>query len=298
MLKIITDNASDIPLSTIEKYKIEVLPIAIMDGENEYFIGENINTEKLINNMKNGVVYKTSQVTRALIYLTFEKFVKEGFDVIYLPLSSGISGTFDNALGARNDILEKYPKANIAVIDSKSATMGQGIITIKAAMMASKGMEFNKIVEKIKYIVKTQVHLFTVGNLEYLYRGGRLSKTSKVLGGLLNIMPLLFIEREEGKIIPIDKARGKKAFFKILQKNINNLSKDNKFDPNQSIVICPADWDEMAKDVKKFFIENMNVSEENIHIEELGCIITSHTGPETLTLFFSSDPGEENIIEM
>lgn len=298
MVKIITDNASDIPKATIEKYDIKVFSIAMIAEDKEYFIGENINTKELIENMKKGLVYKTSQVTREIIYLTFEEFIKNGHEVLYIPLSSGISGTFDNAIGAKNDVLKKYPHGRVEVIDSKSATMGQGIITIKAAMMARDGKDLDYIIDKLDDIIKNQIHLFTVGDLEYLYRGGRLSKTSRILGGLLNIMPLLYIEREDGKIIARDKARGKKAFFKMLEKNLNELSKDNNFDPNQSIFICPADWDEMAEETRRFFIEDMNVAKENVHIEELGCIITSHTGPETITLFFSSDPKDINTIRL
>lgn len=297
MIKIITDSSSDIPLSTVEKYDIEVLPIGIIQDEIEYTIGKDIDTNSLIEKMKSGEVLKTSQVPRALIYMTMEKYIKEGCDVMYIPLSSGISGTYDNAVAARNELKEIYTDANVEIVDSKSATMGHGIVTIKAAMLRDKGYTFENIIKELDNIIKNQVHLFTVNDLEYLFRGGRLSKSSKIIGGLLNIFPMLYIEREKGKIISIDKSRGKKAFLNSLKKQANKLSKDGKFDPNQSVLICPADWDDMANETKEFFIKELGVKEENVLIKELGCVITSHTGPGTLTIFFSSDPGELNIVE-
>ncbi len=298
MIKIFTDSSSDIPKGVLDKYKIDVLPIGIMQDEKEYTIGQDIDSNLLIEKMKEGQDFKTSQVTRALIYFNIEKYIKEGYQVIYLPLSSGISGTYNNALGAKEDLLKVYPNAQIEIVDSKSATYGHGIVTIKAAILAEKGYGIKEIITKLNDIIENQIHLFTVNDLEYLFRGGRLSKSSKIIGGLLNILPILYIERKEGKIISIDKARGKKAFLNKVKQQANKLSKTGTFNSNQSVVIAHADWEEMAEDTKEFFINDLGVKRENVHIRELGCIITAHTGPGTLTIFFSSDPGELNTFDI
>lgn len=298
MIKIVSDDGADLPLETVKKYNIEILPIAVIENDEEYFIGKNINEEEMFANMRKGTVYRTSQVTRAYMLDKFEKYLEEGLDVIYLPLSSGISGTYDTALSVREELLEKYPNSKLFVVDSKGATMGQGMITIKAAMLAKSGKTAEEIVGELDHIVENQIHLFTVGDLEYLYRGGRLSKTSQIIGGLLNIMPILFVERDKGKIESIDKVRGFKAFLKKVNEWSNKLSKDGKFNPNQTVVLCHGDWEEVAFKTKEFFVEEMGVKEENVVISNLGCVIGAHTGPEAITIFFSGDPGDIPFIEM
>lgn len=298
MIKIVSDDGADLPLETVKKYNIEILPIAVIENDEEYFIGKNINEEEMFANMRKGTVYRTSQVTRAYMLDKFEKYLEEGLDVIYLPLSSGISGTYDTALSVREELLEKYPNSKLFVVDSKGATMGQGMITIKAAMLAKSGKTAEEIVGELDHIVENQIHLFTVGDLEYLYRGGRLSKTSQIIGGLLNIMPILFVERDKGKIESIDKVRGFKAFLKKVNEWSNKLSKDGKFNPNQTMVLCHGDWEEVAFKTKEFFVEEMGVKEENVVISNLGCVIGAHTGPEAITIFFSGDPGDIPFIEM
>lgn len=298
MLKIITDSGSDLPLDTINKYDIEVFPLCIIDGNDELFIGEDINRDKLFENMKNGQVYKTSQASPAYILEKFKEFVINGYDVLYLPISSGISGTYETALSAKNEVLKSFPHGKIEVMDTKAATMGQGMITIKAAMLDKKGLSIEEIVKELEYIIENQIHLFTVGNLEYLYRGGRLSKTAKIIGGLLDMKPVLELERKEGKIVPLDKARGFHGFLRKLKGYVNKLSKDGKFDPNQTVIICHGKWEDEAKMTKDFFVEELKVTESNIEILDLGCVIGSHTGPEVLTVFFSSDPEALRYLEL
>lgn len=292
MIKIITDDGADLPLETVRKYNIEVFPIAVIANDKEHFIGENINSDEMYSNMRKGLVYRTSQVTRAYMVEKFESYLKEGLEIIYLSLSSGISGTYETALSVQVELLEKYPDGKLFIIDSKSATMGQGMITIRAAMLNEEGRSLEEIAKSLEDIVENQIHLFTVGDLEYLYRGGRLSKTSQIIGGLLNIMPILYIERDRGKIESIDKVRGLNAFLKKVSEWSNKLSKDGKFNPNQTIVLCHGDWEEVALKTKDFFVKDMGVKEENVIISNLGCVIGAHTGPEAITIFFSANPKE------
>lgn len=292
MIKIITDDGADLPLEIVKKYNIEIFPIAVIANDKEHFIGKNINSDEMYSNMRKGIFYRTSQVTRAYMLEKFESYLKEGLEIIYLSLSSGISGTYETALSVQVELLEKYPDGKLFIIDSKSATMGQGMITIRAAMLNEEGRTLEEIVKSLEDIVENQIHLFTVGDLEYLYRGGRLSKTSQIIGGLLNIMPILYIERDRGKIESIDKVRGLNAFLKKVSEWSNKLSKDGKFNPNQTIVLCHGDWEEVALKTKDFFVKDMGVKEENVIISNLGCVIGAHTGPEAITIFFSANPKE------
>ena len=201
-------------------------------------------------------------------------------------------------MSVKVELLNKYPEGKLFIIDSKSATMGQGMVTIRAAMLNEDGKSVEEIVKSLEEIVENQIHLFTVGDLEYLYRGGRLSKTSQIIGGLLNIMPILYVDRERGKIESIDKVRGFMAFLKKVSVWANKISKDGKFNPNQTVVICHGDWEEVALKTKRYFIEEMGVEAENVIISKLGCVIGAHTGPEAITIFFSADPKEKAYIRM
>ena len=298
MIKIITDDGADLPLETVKKYNIEILPIAIIANEKEHFIGKNITSDEMYSNMRKGLVYRTSQVTRTYMLEKFEELLKEDKEIIYLPLSSGISGTYETALSVKVELLNKYPEGKLFIIDSKSATMGQGMVTIRAAMLNEDGKSVEEIVKSLEEIVENKIHLFTVGDLEYLYRGGRLSKTSQIIGGLLNIMPILYVDRERGKIESIDKVRGFMAFLKKVSVWANKISKDGKSNPNQTVVICHGDWEEVALKTKRYFIEEMGVEAENVIISKLGCVIGAHTGPEAITIFFSADPKEKAYIRM
>lgn len=290
MIKIITDDGADVPVEYIDKYDIDILHIAINDGEKEYINGVNITKEKLYEGMRLGKVYKTAQVTLPDLIDCFTKYAEEGREAIYLPLSSGISGTYSTAVIARDQVKEKYPDAKIAVIDSLCAAFGQGMLVIKAAKLAHSGMEFDELVETLEEMKYKQEHVYSVDSLEYLYRGGRISAASKVVGGLLNIKPILGLEKENGTLLSIDKARGRKAFFNKILENMNKLSSGGTFNPNQSIGINHGDWEDEAVRLKDFLVSETGIAEENVIISFVGPVIGAHTGPEILCVFFSADP--------
>ncbi|WP_425539639.1 DegV family protein [Microaceticoccus formicicus] len=293
MIKIITDDGADVPVRYVEQYNLDILPIAINDGEHEFFNGVNITKDDVYNGMREGKVYKTAQVTLSKLIEVFTKYASEGVPVIYLPLSSGISGTYSTAVIAMNDVLEKFPDAKIEVVDSLSATFGEGMLAIKLAKLRDKGMEFESLVEKAKELRYYQEHIYSVDTLEYLYRGGRVSKASKVVGGLLNIKPILGLEKEKGTLNSIDKARGSKGLFSKILENMNRLSKDGEFNPKQTIAICHGDWEEEALRLKEYLVKNAGMAEEDVMISFIGPVIGAHTGPEILGVCFSTNPDSE-----
>ena len=213
MIKIITDDGADVPVAFIEKYDLDILNISLNDGDNEYINGVNITKEDVYKGMRDGKVYKTAQVTLPDLIDSFTKYAKEGKETIYLPLSSGISGTYSTAIIARDQVLDEYPDAKIAVIDSLCAAFGQGMFVIKAAKLAHSGMEYDKLVETLEDLRYKQEHVYSVDTLEYLYRGGRISAASKIVGGLLNIKPILGLEKENGTLLSIDMQEGQKLFL-------------------------------------------------------------------------------------
>lgn len=289
MLKIITDDGADICEARLKKFDIESFPIPINDGENEYIMRKTINKDQLYDGMRKGINYKTSQVTEAYIIQRFEELVEEGHEVIYYTLSSGLSGTYDNACKARDKVLEKHPDAKIAVIDSLGASLGQGSGVLRGALMKEAGASFEEVAAELERVSKGQMHFFTVGDLEYLHRNGRMSKTSAVIGGVLNIMPFLWIDPEDGKLKPRDKVRNKKAYFKKLKTYMDKYSKDGVFNPNQYVTIAHGQWDEMMEEAEKFLLD-LGVKQEHIIKEDISCVIGAHTGPEVFALYYLEDP--------
>lgn len=296
MIKIITDDGADISKARLEEYEIETFPIPINDGENEYIMRQTIESQEFYDGMRAGTDYKTSQVTEAYISHRFEELAAEGAEALYFTLSSGLSGTYDNACKAKAKVLEKYPDAKIEVIDSMGASLGQGAAILRAGLMKKAGASFEEIVADLKRQVANQMYFFTVGDLQYLYRNGRLSKTSAVIGGVLNIMPFLWIDQEDGKLKSIDKVRSKKAYFKKLKTYMNKYSKDGVFNPDQKITIAHGQWPEMMEEAVNFLLD-MGVKRENIIEEKILCVIGAHTGPEVFALYYSKDPGSYEMYE-
>ncbi|MDO5718114.1 MAG: DegV family protein [Tissierellia bacterium] len=297
MVKIITDDGADIPKHYIDKYDIEILHMAINDGENEYYNDVNITKEEVYDGMRKGKVYKTAQVTMTDLVDCFTKYAKSDDEAIYFTLSSGISGTYSSALIARDTVIGDYPDAKIYVVDTVCASFGQGMLVVKASMMAKDGLSAKEIIEKSNIIKLNHEALYSVGDLEYLFRGGRVSRTSKVLGGLLNIKPILSLSKEDGKLNAIDKARGTKTLYKKLFDHMNELSSGGKFNPEQTIAICHGDWLEEAEKLKNVLKDEFDIKEENIMMSFIGTVIGAHTGPDIICIFFNSDPqGEYDFI--
>ncbi|TCT12109.1 DegV family protein with EDD domain [Natranaerovirga pectinivora] len=279
-IQIITDSNCDLPEEIIKKYNIEVLPILVYLDDVEYLDGVTIKPKKIFDDMKEGKVYKTSQIPPDMFSKVFDKYVKEGKECIYIAISSELSGTYQSAVMARNEILEEFPEADITNIDSQCVSLGFGLVVYKAALMAESGKSKDEIIEAVKQSAQNMEHVFTVDNLEYLCRGGRLSRTSAFVGGLLNIKPILSVEN--GKLVPLEKIRGRAKVIKrivdLMKERGNNLS-------DQTIAISHGDDLETAHKLKNMIEEEFGC--KDFIINNIGCAIGSHAGPGTLALFFS-----------
>lgn len=277
--KIITDSACDLSPEIIERFGIDVLPILVYLGDEEYKDGETLKPETLYNNMKEGKVYTTAQIPPQVFKEKFEKYAKNKESCIYISFSSGLSGTYQSSLMAKNEILEEYPDFNITIIDTKCASGGFGLVVLKAAQMATEGFSKDEIVKTAEFYSKHMEHIFTVDDLEYLYRGGRVSKTSAFVGTLLNIKPILHVD--DGKLIPIEKARGRnkvlRRMMEIIEDRGVNLS-------NQTIGITHGDDLEVALKAKEMMEERFKCND--FVIGTIGCAVGAHSGPGTLAIFF------------
>lgn len=280
-LILMVDSGSDLPVEFVQQPN--VLGVALscnLEGKNiEDYFGQTLDLKRFYDNMRNGEVYTTSQVNTYKFEETFEKLILEGKSVIYLGLSSGLSGTVNNAMVAVNNLKEKYPDSDITVIDTLSASMGIGFIAIKAYDMMKSDKSKDEIVKYIENLKMKVNHYFTVDDLHHLKRGGRVSSTVATVGSLLNVKPVMRVD-DAGKLVPMDKARGrKKSIHELANKFLEKSSEEM-----QLITISHGDCLEDAKLLEELCRRKGNVKECIINI--LGPTIGSHTGAGVLALFF------------
>ncbi len=296
MIKLFTDDGADINFNTRERYGITQLPIAVSDGENEFETGRAIDISNFYDNMRAGTIYSTSRVMPQVIEEAFREALEAGDEVLYISLSSGLSGSYEGAIMVKNALEKEYP-GKIEVVDAKTGTFGEGLLAVKAAILRDRGESLTAIADYLNKIKTTSFEYFTVGTLEYLHRGGRVSKAAKIAGGVLQLCPMLQVDKDKGTLELLDVYRGQKAFLKKLKKYILDQSKDGEFNPNQRVYVYSGDWPERVEVVKNFLIKDMGMKEENIDTSQrVGCVIGAHTGPEVCVVTFSGDPDELSLM--
>lgn len=278
-IKIITDSAADLSQEIIDEYGLDVAPLLVSKGQEVFKDKETIQPLEVFNNMRKGEVYKTSQVPVSDFLERFEKCAETGADCICLAFSSELSGTYQSAIIAGKQILERYPDFKPEIIDTRCASLGQGLVVYQAARMVKEGRERDEIIQSVKFNAEHMEHIFTVDNLEYLYRGGRINRTTAFVGGLLNIKPILNVK--DGKLIPIDKTRGRK---KVLQKMLELMEERGVELDQQLIGISHGDDPEGASTLAEMIRERFNP--QDIMINTIGAVIGAHAGPGTLAVFF------------
>ncbi len=280
-VKILTDSASDLPEEIIKEYDIDVLPMTIIKDDKEYKDRIDISPKVIFDGMRNKEVFKTAQVTPIAFEEKFEQYAKQGIPVVYVGFSSELSATYQSSVIARDSVLTKYPDAKIEVIDTLGASGGFGLIVLEAAKYAKAGKEVDEILDRVNLTKKSIDHIFTVDDIEYLYRGGRVSRTSAVLGGMLNIKPIL--EVKDGKLIPLEKVRGKNKVFTRMVELMEERSIDKDF-TNATICITHGDDLESAIKLKELIEKRYNANKFIINM--IGATIGAHSGPGTLALFY------------
>lgn len=288
-VKILSDSACDLPKEILDEYDIDILPIIVIKDDEEYLDGVTIEPKVLYDNMRAGQVYKTAQIPPKMFEEKFEEYAKKEEDVIYIAFSSGLSSTYQTSVITRDSLKEKYPNMNIDIVDSKSASVGFGLLVHKAAQMAKDGRSKEEILMMLDFYVNHIEHIFTVDNIEYLFRGGRVSRTQAFVGGLLNIKPILDIP-EDGTLQPIEKVRGRAKVLKKMLKIMEERGGQADL-KNQTIGINHGDDLEGAMKLKQLIEEKFGCN--NFIINVIGCAIGAHSGPGTLSVFFLNEKYKE-----
>ncbi|MFM0778001.1 DegV family protein [Streptococcus suis] len=274
---IVTDSTSDLPISWVQENDVTVLGLTInLDGVTYETVGENrLTSAVLLDKMATGGLPTTSQVNVGQFEEVFEAAAKEGKEVLYLAFSSALSGTYQSAVIARDMVMDQYPDAVITIVDTKAATIGEGYLVMKAVEARAAGKtlaETKAIVEDLVPRLRTYL---LVDDLNHLVRGGRLSKAAALIGGLVNIKPLLALNAE-GKLEAVAKIRGRKKGIKEML----NLTLDG-LDHSTVMVAYTGDI-EAAEAIKATLLEDSRVTD--VLLTELGPIIATHTGTGVLAI--------------
>lgn len=247
-------------------------------------LGESMDFHEFYKKMADGAMTKTSQVNVDEYVTYFEEFLKEGKDILHLCLSSGISGTVNSAMIARDDLQEKYPDRKIYVIDSLAASAGLGLFMDMLADMRDEGKSIDELKEFAEENRLYIHHWFFTTDLTYLVRGGRVNKTAGFVGNLLNICPLLNVN-DEGKLIARDKIRTTK---KVIRAAVEMMKEHalNGADYDGKCYISHSDCIDYVNEEVALIEEAFPKLKGKVNVSYIGTTIGSHTGPGTVALFF------------
>lgn len=279
---IFTDSCCDLPRSFVEENNIQVmhLRVNIQGRDIPDDLGISIESKNFYDLIRQGEMPTTSQVNVNTFEDNFRKYIKEGYSIIYIGFSSALSGCVNSARIAKENIEEEISNADITIIDTKSASLGLGLIVYNAVNMLKAGKEKSEIVNWIEDNKLKVNHWFTVNDLYHLKRGGRLSGTVAAVGTILSIKPVMHID-DEGRLIPASKVKGRKKSIKVLKE----ILVDKIACPEeQTIFISHGDCIEDAEYLKELILNEVKVKE--VIINNVGPVIGSHTGPGILALFF------------
>ena len=275
-IKVITDSVSDIPKKLVDDLNIRVVPLSVHFGNDVYRDGVDLTSEEFFEKLKNAdKLPTTSQVTPGEFIEVFSEELLENEALIVILMSSKMSGTYNAAIKAK----EYLENDNIYVLDSKAISFGYGMMVIEAARMTLKGKKIEEIVSRVQYMSENMQYFFVVDTLEYLLKGGRLSKTEAVLGKVLNIKPIITIE--DGVLKSLGKVRGRKRAIKWIQ---NWLDESNIDFSTRNIGLFHATSKENLNELRILIEENYDFKE--ILESEVGTVVGTHSGPGCIAISF------------
>lgn len=280
---LLTDSSCDLPEETAISLGLQVLPLVVNLSGREYKkypFEKEVSIKQFYNALREGQPASTAAANADSFIQVMTPFLEKGKDIIYLGFSSALSATFNNSCIAAEELKEKYPDRKITCIDSRCASLGQGLLVYLTAKEKEKGASYEELCAFIEKNIPHLCHWFTVDDLHFLKRGGRISATTAVVGSILHIKPVLHVD-DEGRLINIEKVRGRKAAIKALYEKIAEKATDIK---NQIIMISHGDCYEEASSLAEMIKTSLHPKE--ILINTVGPVIGAHSGPGTIALFF------------
>lgn len=282
---ITTDNNSDLPDSFYQDHGVGCVYLSYtMDGH-QYTHEDFLPVEEFYKRMRDGSMPTTAQVNPQDVRELLKPYLEKGLDVLHIAFSSGLSGSYNSSRIAAEELQEEYPGRKIEVVDSLAASLGQGLLVYEAVMKKAQGMDMDELTEWLKEHKQNFVHVFTVDDLNHLWRGGRVSRTTAIVGGMLNIKPILHVDNE-GKLVAVGKMRGRRkallALVDAMEQQIGSYR-----DSCHTIFISHGDCLEDARFVESKVREKYQI--DTCMINFVGATIGAHSGPGTVALFFMGD---------
>ncbi|MCR6514891.1 DegV family protein [Clostridium sp. LY3-2] len=286
---ILTDSSCDLPKDLIEKNSIDYLGLICNFNNKDYIedCGTSLSYSDFYEEIRKGTMPTTSQINSFRFSETFLEYAKSEKPLLYVSFSSSLSGTYNSALIAKEETLEQYPNAKIEIIDSKSASLGVGLLVMESCKLRDSGYTLDDAVKYLNDFKYKINHIFTVDDLNHLKRGGRISSAAATFGSLLNIKPILRVSNE-GSLVSYSKVKGRKKSIKTLFEEIKNRIVDPQ---NQTIYISHADCMEDALKLSDMIKEEFSIP---VVINYIGLAIGSHTGANALAIFCTGNNREED----
>lgn len=277
---LLTDSACDLKPEVLNEWGVKFINLSFhFEGEEKEYSNDEMDIKTFYDRMRKGETAKTSAINPETFSHRFEELLSEGRDILYIGFSSGLSTTFNSARITADELKAKYPERKIICVDSLCASAGQGLLVYLAAKKRDLGADLETVAEYIEGIKLNLCHWFTVDDLVYLKRGGRVSPTVAFVGGILGIKPILHVDNE-GKLINVSKARGRKASLSALLDKYGELAENRQ----GTVFISNAYCHEDASYLKTQFKERYNAEIEIV--TDIGPVIGAHSGPGTMAVFF------------
>jgi len=279
MIKIIVDSTCDLSEELLREYDIRVLPLSVVLDGTEYLDRVEIQLDEVYEAMRRGVFPKTSQIRREHAEQLFSEYASQGIPFIYLAFSSVMSGTCSMGRMVLAEVQARYPEAKMAVVDAKGGSMATGLIALQAARMARDGYSFEKILEHVSLLAEHIEHVFTIDDLMWAVKGGRLSRIAGKAGNLLGIKPILDVQ--QGAIQVIRSVRGKAKALVTVADTVASRAKDFA---EQIIGITHAEDLSVANRMKELLLERLPGC--TVMIERIGCVLGAHLGIGGVGVYF------------
>lgn len=279
--QIFTDSGCDISPAILKEWDVvcESLTFRFNGAEQEYSNGD-MPTKEFYQRMRDGGIAKTAAINTEAFFNAFEKALAADKDVLYLGFSSGISNTYNAARLAADELREKYPSRKIFTVDTLCASAGEGLLVYLATLKKNEGASIEEVVQYVEATRPNLCHWFTVDNLVYLKRGGRVSPTTAIIGNALHIKPVMHVD-PAGKLMKVTTAHGRKKSIAAMAAKYKETAKDPA---GGHVFISHGDCEDDAK-----FLANLLREQNGVEVElitDVGPVIGAHSGPGTLALFF------------
>ncbi|MCI8552059.1 MAG: DegV family protein [Lawsonibacter sp.] len=280
---IVTDSSADLDTGMARELDVQVLPLGFVLEDHTYYNypdNREMDPHVFYDRLRQGEVATTNAVNVAQYTETLEPLLQAGQDVLVLAFSSGLSTTYNSSAIAVEELSAKYPERKLYTVDTLCASLGQGLLVWYAAQQRNKGWSIEEVRDWVEEHKLNLCHQFTVDDLHFLKRGGRISAATAMVGSMLHIKPILHVDGE-GHLINIGKARGRQASLKAMVDRMEETSIDSG---SLTVFISHGDCLEDARTVAEMVKERFGV--QDVYINYVGPVIGAHSGPGTLALFY------------